>query len=242
MPRRSRRHAARLRVALCTRSWSGYPIYPEVLAAAQEAGRRLQSLGHEVVEASPEFDYAPYLEAQKVIWAAFTTQSLDEACRLSRAADRRHAAADDDARPAYHHGKTLNAARKLISALSVYDQVTRKIGEFPGDVRRAGDADLPDSAGADRHPQSGATGYDHRQDLRGPRAEGNFFSALFNGTGSTCTVLAARPVGAGRLPIGIQFVAAFGREDIGCYASPPCWSRNTSGKSGGHRSTSRTPA
>src|SRR3569833_679123 len=68
----------KLKIALCTRSWSGYPIYPEVLAAAKEAGLRLQSLGHDVTEAGPDFDYAPYLEAQKVNKTTNTTQTQDE--------------------------------------------------------------------------------------------------------------------------------------------------------------------
>src|SRR5690606_9497188 len=54
-----------LRVALCTRSWSGVPIDPEVLAAAVSVAARLTSHGHHVEEASPDFDYAAFLYAQK---------------------------------------------------------------------------------------------------------------------------------------------------------------------------------
>ena len=200
----------RLRIALCTRTWSGYPIDPEVLAATQEAGRRLQSLGHEVVEASPEFDYAPYLEAQKVIWGAFTAQSLDElAGFMGRKFDPTQLQSTTVA--VYEYGKTLNAAQ-LISALAHYDQVTRKIGQFLATVDVLVTPTcpaLPEPVGTYDPARPGATIDRFFADL----APKETFSALFNGTGSPALSL---PLGQSKqgLPIGIQFVAAFGREDV----------------------------
>jgi amidase len=200
----------KLKVALCTRSWSGYPVDPEVLAAAKEVGHRLQSLGHDVVEAGPDFDYAAYLDAQKVIWAAFTTQSLDElAASLGRRLDEAQLQSTTIA--VYQHGKTLSAAR-LISALGVYDQITRKVGEFLAGY----DAlvtptcpSLPEPIGTHDPARAGMTVDKFFEDL----APKETFSALFNGTGSPALSL---PLGqsAQGLPVGIQFVAAFGREDI----------------------------
>jgi amidase len=201
---------AGLKIALCTKSWSGYPIYPEVHAATEEVGRRLQSLGHAVIEASPEFDYAPYLEAQKVIWAAFTTQSLDElAGYLGRRLDESRLQSTTLA--VYQHGKTVSAAR-LISALGVYDQVTRKVGEFLAgyDVLVTPTCPaLPETIGTHNPARAGMTIDKFFEDL----APKETFSALFNGTGSPALSLPLGQSGQG-LPIGIQFVAAFGREDI----------------------------
>lgn len=200
----------KLRIALCTRSWSGYPVYPEVLAAAHETGQRLQSLGHEVIEASPDFDYAPFLDAQKVIWAAFTTQSLDElAAALGKRIDESQLQSTTLA--CYHYGKTLSAAR-LISALAVYDQVTRKVGEFLAkfDILVTPTCpSLPEPIGTHNPARPGMTVDKFFEDL----APKETFSALFNGTGSPALSL---PLGqsAQGLPIGIQFVAAFGREDL----------------------------
>ena len=200
----------RLRVALCTRSWSGHPIDPEVLAATTEAGHRLQSLGHEVVEASPDFDYAPYLDAQKAIWAAFTTQSLDElAGFLGRTIDGKQLQSTTLA--VYDYGKTVSGAG-LISALAVYDQVTRKVGEFLSrfDVLVTPTCPtLPEPIGTHDPARPGMNVDKFFQDL----APKETFSALFNGTGSPALSL---PLGQSRhgLPIGIQFVAAFGREDV----------------------------
>jgi len=200
----------KLKIALCTKSWSGYPVYPEVLAAAKEAGLRLQSLGHDVVEASPEFDYAPYLDAQKAIWAAFTTQSLDElAGFLNKRLDEAQLQSTTIA--VYQYGKTVSAAR-LISALGVYDQVTRKVGEFLAgyDVLVTPTCPaLPETIGTHNPARAGMTVDKFFEDL----APKETFSALFNGTGSPALSL---PLGqsAQGLPIGIQFVSAFGREDI----------------------------
>jgi len=201
---------AKLRIALCTKSWSGYPIDPEVLAATQETGRRLQSLGHEVFEASPDFDYAPYLEAQKVIWGAFTTQSLDElAGFLGRKVDEKQLQSTTFA--VYQYGKTLDAAQ-LISALALYDQVTRKIGEFLATVDvlvTPTCPTLPEPVGTYDPARPGTSIDTFFADL----APKETFSALFNGTGSPALSL---PLGQSKLglPIGIQFVAAFGREDL----------------------------
>jgi amidase len=201
---------AKLRIALCTRSWSGHPIDPEVLAATQETGRRLQSLGHEVVAASPDFDYAPYLDAQKVIWGAFTAQSLDElAGFIGRKVDPKQLQSTTFA--VYEYGKTLGAAQ-LISALAHYDQVTRKIGEFLAKVDLLVTPTcpaLPEPIGTYNPARPGTTIDTFFEDL----APKETFSALFNGTGSPALSLPLSQSKHG-LPIGIQFVADFGREDL----------------------------
>jgi amidase len=201
---------AKLRIALCTKSWSGTPIDPEVLAAANETGQRLQSLGHEVIEAGPIFDYAPYLDAQKVIWAAFTAQSLDElAGTMGRKIDEKQLQSTTLA--VYNYGKTVSGAQ-LISALGVYDQVTRKVGEFLATVDLLVTPTcpiLPEPIGT-HNPARPGMSIDRFFDDLAPKET---FSALFNGTGSPALSL---PLGQSKqgLPIGIQFVAAFGRENL----------------------------
>jgi amidase len=176
----------------------------------QEVGRRLQSLGHEVIEASPDFDYGPYLDAQKVIWAAFTTQSLDElAGFIGRKLDE--AQLQTTTLAVYRHGQTLSAAQ-LISALGVYDQVTRKVGEFLAgfDIMVTPTCpSLPEPVGSHDPARPDMSVDKFFEDL----APKETFSALFNGTGSPALSL---PLGQSQqgLPIGIQFVAGFGREDL----------------------------
>jgi amidase len=198
-----------LRIALCTRSWSGYPLEPEVIRVTQEAGARLEALGHHVEEASPDFDYATFLDAQKTIWAAATAASLD---RLSAALEKPIDEAELQATTiaVYRHGQTLSAA-SLVLALETYDQVTRAIGRFLAryDVLVTPTAPItPELLGSYDPDRPGRTIDSVFDDL----APKETFTALFNGTGSPALSLPLGQTPAG-LPVGVQFVAGFGRED-----------------------------
>ena len=199
-----------LRTALCVQSWSGYPLEPEVVRATKEAGIRLEGLGHHVEEASPQFDYAAFLKAQKVIWAATTTPSLDElALALGKPIDERELQATTLA--VYRHGQILSAA-SLVTALAVYDQVTRTVGEFLAkyDILVTPTAAItPEPVGTYNPDRPGRDVDSVFEDL----APKETFTALFNGTGSPAISLPLGWTAAG-LPVGVQFVAGFGREDL----------------------------
>jgi amidase len=162
------------------------------------------------VEASPEFPYEPYLDAQKVIWAAFTAQSLEElAGLLHRPIDE--SCLQQTTLAVYRYGKTLDAAR-LIAALATYDQVTRTVGEFLDRfdlLLTPTSPTTPERIGTFDPARPGRTIDSFFDDL----APKETFTALFNATGSPATSL---PLGwtASGLPIGVQLVAAFGREDV----------------------------
>ena len=199
-----------LRVAVCTSSWSGYPLEPAVREAALAAGRRLEALGHHVEEAGPSFDYEPYLAAQKVIWAAAIAQSLDEmAAFLGRPIDA--TTVQTTTLAVYRSGKTLSAPR-LIAALAHYDGLTRSVGEFLAryDVLVTPTCPTtPEPIGTHDPNRPGHTIDSVFEDL----APKETFTALFNATGSPALSLPIAWTDAG-LPIGIQFVAQFGREDV----------------------------
>ena len=200
----------RLKIALCTTSWSGWPIDKEVTAALLETGKRLDRMGHVVEEASPHFDYGTYLAAQKTIWAAATTQSLDElASLLKRPIDETLLQATTLA--VYRHGQGLSAA-SLISALAIYDGITRSVGNFLDRydmLVTPTSPTAPEPIGTHDPTRPGQTIDTVFEDL----APKETFTALFNGTGSPALSL---PLGQTRsgLPIGMQFIASFGREDM----------------------------
>jgi amidase len=199
-----------LRIALCTDSWSGYPLDPEVVRATKEAGKQLEALDHHVEEASPRFNYAAFLAAQKMIWAATMTPSLDElAAALGKPIDENELQATTIA--VYRHGQTLSAA-SLVTALGVYDEVTRAVGEFLAryDVLVTPTAPItPEPLGSYDPDRPGRTIDSFFDDL----APKETFTALFNGTGSPAISL---PLGWTKtgLPVGVQFAAGFGREDL----------------------------
>jgi amidase len=181
-----------------------------VIAATKASGQKLEQLGHHVEEASPEFDYAGFLAAQKVIWAATCAEGLDGlAAHLKRPIDAAHL--QSTALAMYRHGKTLDAAA-LVAALAVYDRVTRAVGRFLAryDLLVTPTCTItPELIGTYNPGRAGMTIDDVFDDL----APKETFTALFNGTGSPAMSL---PLGwsSQGLPIGIQVVASFGREDL----------------------------
>ena len=198
-----------LRIALCTRSWSGVEIHPDVAAATRSAAERLASLGHHVEEASPNFDYPAFLHAQKVIWAA------DAAAHMPAMAQRMNRTLEDTLGASvyamYRWGLGVSGVQ-LIDALAVYDQVTRQIGRFLAGydlLLTPTSAMLPEPIGTFDPNRAGIDVDGVFNDL----APKETFTALFNATGQPAISL---PIGRSRdgLPIGIQLVARFGREDL----------------------------
>lgn len=198
-----------LRVVLCMQSWSGVGVDPQVAAATRSAAMRLAALGHHVEEGSPDFDYAAFLHAQKVIWAADVAADMPAmAARMDRKIEDMLGAS---VLALYRWGQGLSAA-ELFDALAVYDRVTRQIGRF-----LAG-CDLMVTPTATILPEPVGTFDPNRE---GIDADGVFddlapketFTALFNATGQPAVSL---PLGRSRegLPIGVQLVASFGREDL----------------------------
>ncbi|UDF28381.1 UNVERIFIED_ORG: amidase [Roseateles sp. XES5] len=198
-----------LRIALCTTSWSGVPLDPEVAAATRAAAERFASLGHHVEEASPDFDYPAFLHAQKVIWAA------DAAAHMPAMARHRDRSLDDtlgaSVYAVYRWGLGISGAQ-LIDALAVYDRVTRQVGRFLAGydlLLTPTSAMLPEPIGTFDPNRAGIDVHGVFDDL----APKETFTALFNATGHPAISL---PLGRSRdgLPIGIQLVARFGREDL----------------------------
>jgi len=77
----TRREPGRLRIAFTARPWLGGSVHPECLAALQDAARLLESLGHDVEEASPEFDGAAFARAFLTMICAELGGDLREAER-----------------------------------------------------------------------------------------------------------------------------------------------------------------
>ncbi|MCR6498257.1 amidase [Shinella sp. CPCC 101442] len=198
-----------LRIALCLRSWSGVQIDPDVAAATRSAAERVASLGHHIDEVSPDFDYPAFLHAQKVIWAADAAANMPAmAQRMNRKLEE---ALGASVYALYRRGLGVSGAQ-LIEALAVYDRTTRQVGRFMTGydlLLTPTSAILPEPIGTFDPNRAGIDADGVFNDL----APKETFTALFNATGQPAISL---PLGRSRdgLPIGIQLVARFGREDL----------------------------
>jgi amidase len=193
----------RLRVAVTARSWSGGEVDPEVAEAVARTGRLLEEMGHAVAEASPRVD-----------WDAVLTTIATETTAIAApllAAPRR----PDPERMEPLSRRVLRRARELsaldlIAGLDAQNRLTRAAGAFftaydllvtPTLAR------LPAPHGALGHSAETVEGHLRAEFDYGP------FTALFNISGQPAVSL---PLAQSRdgLPIGVQLVAAYGREDL----------------------------
>ena len=200
----------RLRVALTTEAWSGTPVDKQVAEVTVAAANVLEWIGHEVTEGRPELD--PEAVAAASMLAAYATGGaiLGAGARLDRSAlesvSRRVLAETESA-----------TALEVMAALDAQHRVTRPIGRFftrydllvtptlalPPAPHGTYDYDDP----AYDEPGSSARSWLRRIYEYGP------FTAAFNVSGNPAISL---PLGQSRegLPIGVQLVAAHGREDL----------------------------
>ncbi|MFO0988531.1 MAG: amidase [Alphaproteobacteria bacterium] len=91
------RDPGRLRIALQTRPNNGVPVHPECAAAATNAAKLCESLGHHVEEASPQYDHEALYDALWVLAAAGIAATVE--MRLKQLG---RALKPDDLEPATH--------------------------------------------------------------------------------------------------------------------------------------------
>ncbi len=72
------RPPGRLRIAFTARPWLGHSVDPECVAAVRETAALLESLGHDVEEASPEFDGRGFAKAFLQMICAELRMDLDD--------------------------------------------------------------------------------------------------------------------------------------------------------------------
>ncbi|MEV0593291.1 amidase [Nonomuraea cavernae] len=195
----------RLRVALTTRSWSGSAVDPEVAGAAVHVAQVLEEMGHHVAEAGPEVSWEDAIRALETeamaIASALLLSPREPDPALMEAVSRKVLELTRQARAldlvTGFHSQNL-VSRSVARFFTGHDLlVTPTLGRLPlaHGVLNYDDPDITFRQWLDR------------------LMEFSPFTAVFNATGQPAISL---PLGRSEsgLPIGVQLVAGYGREDL----------------------------
>ena len=198
-----------LRIAWTGDTWSGDSIEASAVTGVEATAQLCRDLGHRVEQASPAFDYEPYLDATITIW---TTSLSFRLAGVATATGRR--VGPDTVELAtlasYEYGKT-RSADDYLRAQSTLNRMARAVAPFwdQYDVlltpTMAGPAPLI-GASNQNDPRFDVRGwFDHLFGVIAP------FTVPFNNTGQPAMSMPLFEDEAGR-PVGMQFVGRYGDE------------------------------
>ncbi|MFF4393122.1 amidase [Streptomyces sp. NPDC001552] len=207
------REPGRLRVGLLTTPWSGRAVEPAVSGATLAAARLLESLGHrvEVTVVDLGVSWEEFVLANARLWSTNLVTWIDGlANAFGRPVDE--STVEPEMLASYAWGHKVSGAQ-FVHALDVRNRVARSIGAHFGGQDLLLTPTLPEipvSLGTYGRGAERADGLGWLEHLfhRSP------FTAAFNvaGTPAMSVPLASDP--ATGVPIGIQFAAGYGREDL----------------------------
>ena len=122
------RDPGRLRIAWSDRAPLGTPVDPECVAAVRETAKLLESLGHDVEEAAPEFDAEVMIGPMVLIWSV---GNLEEATDAERILGRplEHGELEDTTWELVEHGKRFSAL-DVFGAVGELSAAARSIAPF----------------------------------------------------------------------------------------------------------------
>lgn len=197
---------APLRVAVTTQAWSGAAVDPEVASVAVRAGLLLQELGHSVVEAKPALDWDAVIQSMVPAEIAFLAGAFRGAPRPPDPAKL-----EAVSRQLFEEAKELSVF-DLLGAFDAQNRVSRSVGTFFTTydlliTPTLGQLPAPHGTLQYNDPDHTVTSWIRSVFDYGP------FTAVFNISGQPAISL---PLGysASGLPIGVQFVARYGQEDL----------------------------
>ncbi|MEM1111702.1 MAG: amidase family protein [Pseudomonadota bacterium] len=204
------RPAEGLLVALNDSAWSGVPVDPEVRAVLDSVGKACEGMGFHVETTRPELDAEAFAQANTDLWSASIAHwVVDLAAATGRPADE--STLEPATLAVYQHGLSLSAV-DLMHAEDFFNRVNRDFGHFFARydlLVMPTVAQLPWAIGEYSSAQAGYTAQSWTDHVFTPAP----FTAMFNCTGQPAISL---PLGRSKsgLPIGIQLIAGFGREDL----------------------------
>ncbi|MFD8705088.1 amidase [Kitasatospora sp. NPDC059648] len=202
-----------LRIGLVTQPWGGRAVDGAVLDATLRAARLAESLGHRVTEVSIELgvDWEEFVLANARLWSTNLATWIDGfAAAFGRPADS--TTLEPETLASYAYGRRVGGV-EFVHALAMRNSVARAIGRYFTGHDLLLTPTLPELPVPLGTYAAGAEGEDGlgwiRQVLhRSP------FTAAFNVAGTPAMSVPVESDPASRLPIGIQFAAGYGREDL----------------------------
>ncbi|MEV8635408.1 amidase [Streptosporangium sp. NPDC051023] len=195
-----------LRVAVTTEAWSGVAVDPEVAAAAVTVGKALEGMGHLVTGATPAVEWDLVLRGVVPVAIACVAGAV-----LAASATPDPGGFEAVTRHALDAVKGLGAL-DLMAALDAQNRVSRSVGAFFAGY----DLLVTPTLGQLPAPH-GILRYDDPDHTMASWHESLFdygpFTVVFNIAGLPAVSL---PLGWSEsgLPIGVQLVAPYGREDL----------------------------
>jgi amidase len=199
----------RLRIAFWSSPWCGAPADPAVAGATATTAVLLSDLGHDVVEARPEFDWDAFLAAMTDVWAADAAHGIDQlAVLLGRPVDA--TTVEGVTLAAVEYGRTVTAVQ-LMNAFDEANLLARLMGSFFDRY----DVLLTPTLGRLPAPlgEYDPTARMELRELFAAWSPLESFLPVFNATGQPAISLPLHTSGDG-LPIGMQFVGRFGAESL----------------------------
>ncbi len=197
-----------LRIGVWRQAWDGIAIAPECLDAVEFAAGLCRDLGHDVVDATPpDLDYQHFFRSHVNVLASNVAAAVHAKLRVLERDLR-----DDDLEPAlrdaYEKGTKLSA-EQYIDAINNFHHIGRVL---QGDIVQY---DLILSPMLTQLPVP--LGYlamtGDFVDFRAKVAQYAAFSAIMNASGQPAASVPVYWTPAG-LPVGIQLMAQFGRDDL----------------------------
>ncbi|OLS38891.1 amidase [Alkalihalophilus pseudofirmus] len=197
-----------LRIAWSAQPASGVPVDEECIRALHETVNLCKELGHEVIEASPQYDTELFSLATLRIWTANIYKMIEGTAKLSG-----RTPSENNIEAAiwqcYLYGKEMRASH-LLDAIETNATVSRQVGHFftNYDVFLTPTiATLPAKIGLlnANNPTIDAKQWTEQIFTYAP------FTNLFNATGQPSISLPLKTSQSG-LPIGMQFTGRFADE------------------------------